>query len=131
MAAANRFDTRIRLGTIDIGTKKSNIDFSLAGQASRSLEDFFVKLGKEVQFRPRQDGYVYLDLANQICRESASDPVASYTDLENAFVLMGDDKEMLEDLVLAAIGEAMRKSRELSEQRMAQITGGMSLPGLF
>lgn len=93
VAAANRFDTRIRLGTIDIGTKKSNIDFSLAGQASRSLEDFFVKLGKEVQFRPRQDGYVYLDLATQICRGSESDPVASYTDLENAFVLMGDAKE--------------------------------------
>ncbi len=93
VAAANRFDTRIRLGTVSIGTKKSNIDFSLAGQASRSLEDFFVKLGLEVQFRPRHDGYVYLDLATQIGRGSESDPIASYVDLENAFVLLGDAKE--------------------------------------
>lgn len=93
VAAANRFDTRIRLGTVDIGTKKSNIDFSLAGQASRSLEDFFVKLGLEVQFRPRQDGYVYLDLATEIGRGSESAPVARYVDLENAFVLLGDAKE--------------------------------------
>jgi len=46
-------------------------------------------------------------------------------------VVTPEDVEMLEDLVLAAIGEAMRKSRELSEQKMAQITGGMSIPGLF
>ena len=93
VAAANRFDTRIRLGTVDIGTKKSNIDFSLDGQASRSLEDFFVKLGLEVQFRPRQDGYVYLDLATEIGRGSESAPVARYVDMENAFVLLGDAKE--------------------------------------
>ena len=46
-------------------------------------------------------------------------------------VVNPEDVEMLEDLVLAALGEALRKSRELSEQKMAQITGGMNIPGLF
>jgi DNA-binding YbaB/EbfC family protein len=39
-----------------------------------------------------------------------------------------DDREMLEDLVVAAVNEAVRKSKELAEQEMAKLTGGM--PGL-
>ena len=40
-----------------------------------------------------------------------------------------DDVEMLEDLVLAAISDALRKSKELADEQMAQLTGGMG--GLF
>jgi DNA-binding YbaB/EbfC family protein len=39
-----------------------------------------------------------------------------------------DDVEMLEDLVLAAVTEAMQKADELSEERMGGITGGLGLP---
>lgn len=39
-----------------------------------------------------------------------------------------DDVEMLEDLVLAAVTEAMEKSQELQEERMGALTGGMGLP---
>lgn len=42
-----------------------------------------------------------------------------------------DDMEMLEDLVLMAIRDAVKKSQELSAERMGKITGGMKLPGLF
>lgn len=42
-----------------------------------------------------------------------------------------EDVEMLEDLVLAAVNEALRKSKELANGRMGQLTGGMGLPGLF
>ncbi|MGL4392885.1 MAG: YbaB/EbfC family nucleoid-associated protein [Fusobacteriaceae bacterium] len=42
-----------------------------------------------------------------------------------------EDKEMLEDLVLSAIKEAMRQADELSEKEMSKITGGVSIPGLF
>lgn len=38
---------------------------------------------------------------------------------------------MLEDLVLVAVQEGMRKAKELSEQETARITGGLNLPGLF
>ena len=41
-----------------------------------------------------------------------------------------DDLEMLEDTVLAAVKEAVRQAKELSDQKMGQITGGMG-GGLF
>ena len=42
-----------------------------------------------------------------------------------------DDKEMLEDLVKAAVNEAMRKSKEMMKEEMAKITGGLPMPNLF
>lgn len=42
-----------------------------------------------------------------------------------------DDVEMLEDLVLAAVNEARRKSQELMASEMDKLTGGIALPGLF
>ena len=42
-----------------------------------------------------------------------------------------DDVEMLSDLVIAAVNEAVRKAAEDSEESMGQITGGMSIPGLL
>jgi DNA-binding YbaB/EbfC family protein len=40
------------------------------------------------------------------------------------------DVPMLEDLVLAAVNEAMDKAQELASQRLGAITGGMNIPGL-
>lgn len=42
--------------------------------------------------------------------------------------LMEDDKEMLEDLVAAAINDASRRVEETTQERMAEVTGGMQLP---
>lgn len=42
----------------------------------------------------------------------------------------GGDVEMLQDLVLAAVADALKKSKELAAQRVGGITGGLSLPGL-
>lgn len=42
-----------------------------------------------------------------------------------------DDVEMLQDLVLAAVNEAMAQAEELAEKEMAKITGGMGMPGMF
>ncbi|MDD6307914.1 MAG: YbaB/EbfC family nucleoid-associated protein [Clostridia bacterium] len=42
-----------------------------------------------------------------------------------------EDVEMLEDLILAAVNEGMRKAEELAASEMGKITGGMNLPGLF
>jgi DNA-binding YbaB/EbfC family protein len=42
-----------------------------------------------------------------------------------------DDVEMLTDLVMAAVNEAIRKAAADSEEKMGAVTGGMSLPGLF
>ncbi|MED5524381.1 YbaB/EbfC family nucleoid-associated protein [Gallaecimonas pentaromativorans] len=43
--------------------------------------------------------------------------------------LMEDDKEMLEDLIAAAINDAARRVEEESKAKMGAVTGGMKLPG--
>ena len=45
-------------------------------------------------------------------------------------VVSKDDVQMLEDLILAASNEALRKSRELVTQEMGKLTGGLKIPGL-
>jgi DNA-binding YbaB/EbfC family protein len=40
------------------------------------------------------------------------------------------DAQMLEDLVLAAVNEALRKARELVAAEMGKLTGGLKIPGL-
>lgn len=42
--------------------------------------------------------------------------------------LMDDDKDMLEDLVAAAMNDAVRRVAETSQEKMAGVTGGMNLP---
>lgn len=41
-----------------------------------------------------------------------------------------EDPEMLEDLILAATNEAMRKIEEMISEEMSKLTGGMNIPGL-
>lgn len=46
--------------------------------------------------------------------------------------VFGDgDKEMLEDLIVAAVNEARRQALDLAKEEMSKLTGGMPLPGLF
>lgn len=42
-----------------------------------------------------------------------------------------DDVEMLEDLVMGAVNEALRKAEEETASKMGKITGGLNIPGLF
>lgn len=42
-----------------------------------------------------------------------------------------EDIEMLEDLVLAAVNEGLKKSQEMVQAEMSKITGGMNIPGMF
>ncbi|MBQ6795403.1 MAG: YbaB/EbfC family nucleoid-associated protein, partial [Clostridia bacterium] len=42
-----------------------------------------------------------------------------------------DDVEMLQDLIVSAVNEAMRKADEMAANSMSRITGGMNIPGLF
>jgi nucleoid-associated protein EbfC len=42
-----------------------------------------------------------------------------------------DDVEMLQDLVLAAVNDALKKSQEMVAAEMQKVTGGLNLPGLF
>ena len=40
------------------------------------------------------------------------------------------DVEMLQDLVVAAVNDALRASRDLAEEKMAAVTGGLKIPGM-
>jgi hypothetical protein len=41
------------------------------------------------------------------------------------------DPGMLQDLVVAAVNDAMRKAKEMAQAEMAKLTGGIKIPGLF
>jgi DNA-binding YbaB/EbfC family protein len=46
-------------------------------------------------------------------------------------VVNPDDIDMLQDLILAAVNEGIRKSQEMVTEEMQRLTGGLSIPGLF
>ena len=45
-------------------------------------------------------------------------------------VINSEEKEMLEDLIVAAINDGMRKARDMASSEMSKITGGLKIPGL-
>ena len=49
----------------------------------------------------------------------------------NPEVVDADDVEMLEDLVLTAVNEALKQAEEETSKKMGKLTGGMNIPGLF
>jgi DNA-binding YbaB/EbfC family protein len=46
-------------------------------------------------------------------------------------VVNREEVEMLQDLIAAAMNEAIRKSQEMVQEEMKKITGGLSIPGLL
>lgn len=48
-----------------------------------------------------------------------------------ASVMEAGDVEMLQDLVMTAANEALKKSKDMMEEAMKGVTGGLSIPGMF
>ena len=46
-------------------------------------------------------------------------------------VIDPEDVDMLQDLVLAAVNDALKKAKDMVQAEMGQLTGGMKIPGLF
>lgn len=44
--------------------------------------------------------------------------------------LLDDDVEMIEDLLLSGVNEAVRKAKEKVKEKMSALTGGLNIPGL-
>ncbi len=42
-----------------------------------------------------------------------------------------DDVEMLQDLIMVAVNDAIKKADEMMQEKMGKITGGINIPGLF
>ena len=49
----------------------------------------------------------------------------------DATVINVNEREMLEDLILAAVNDGMRKARDLVSAEMSKVTGGFKIPGLM
>ena len=45
-------------------------------------------------------------------------------------VLIGDEKEVLEDLIAAAVNDAVRRVEKVSQEKMGSLTAGLNIPGL-
>jgi len=45
-------------------------------------------------------------------------------------LIAADDKEVLEDLIVAAVNDALEKSRQMAAEEIAKISGGLRIPGL-
>jgi len=45
-------------------------------------------------------------------------------------LISADDQEMLEDLVAAAVNDALKKSKDMVTEEVSKLTGGMGLPGM-
>ena len=46
-------------------------------------------------------------------------------------VVNPEDLDMLQDLIIAAVNEGVRKAQEMASAEMAKVTGGMKLPGMM
>ena len=91
--------------------KQRTIETTVGGGAVRSrlVQALGVRLGSCVRSGIKEVVSVKID-------PSAVDP---------------EDVEMLEDLLVAAVNEGMRKVDEMTEAEMGKLTGGMKMPGMF
>ncbi len=48
----------------------------------------------------------------------------------NPEVISPEDKEMLEDMILTAVNEALGQAKKDSDEQMSQVTGGLNFPGM-
>lgn len=96
----------------------------------------FLKQAQELQEKIRK---IQEDLVNKRASGSAGGDMVKATvngkheviDISiSPEVVNRDDVEMLEDLVIAAVTDAMHKIDEVIKSEMAQITGGLNIPGL-
>lgn len=49
----------------------------------------------------------------------------------NSAMVDANDLEMMEDMILVAVNDAIKQSREEAKKKMAGLTGGLSIPGVF
>ena len=97
------------------------------------------KMMKQVQKMQAELAKVQEELGNKTVEGTAGGGVVTVTanghqDIQQIKIAPDavdpDDVEMLEDLILAAVNDALRKARELSAEEMQRVTGGINIPGM-
>lgn len=94
------------------------------------------KQAQEIQARLAQ---IQEDLARRTVEASSGGGMVQVT-VNGQFVLSAikvdpavvnpQEREMLEDLILTAVNEGIRRAREMVSQEMSKVTGGLKIPGL-
>ncbi len=49
----------------------------------------------------------------------------------NREMIDADDLDMVEDMVMVAVNDALKQSKDEAKNKMSGLTGGMSIPGMF
>lgn len=97
------------------------------------------KLMKQVQKMQADIARVQEQLKDMTCEATAGGGVVSVTANGHQEIIKirispealdPEDVTMLEDLVLAAVNEALRKSQELAASELGKVAGGVNLPGI-
>jgi DNA-binding YbaB/EbfC family protein len=100
----------------------------------------FGKMMKQVQQAQAKMAEVQEELKNEVVESSAGGGMVKVVmtgDMQVKSVRIDPaavdptDVELLNDMVAAAMNEAVRAAQELAASRMAAITGGMNIPGLM
>ncbi len=98
------------------------------------------KIMKQAQQMQAKMGQVQEELKNETVESSAGGGMVKVVitgDLEIRSITIDpgavdpEDVEMLQDMVAAAVNEAVRSAQELAAQKMSAVTGGMNIPGLM
>ncbi|HBC91884.1 MAG TPA: YbaB/EbfC family nucleoid-associated protein [Pelotomaculum sp.] len=97
------------------------------------------KMMKQVQKMQQEMMKLQEDLANRTVETTAGGGVVRVTaNGKNEITAIEikpeavdpEDVEMLQDLVLAAVNEALKKAQDMASREMGRITGGLKIPGL-
>jgi DNA-binding YbaB/EbfC family protein len=100
----------------------------------------FGNMMKQAQKMQAKMAQVQEELANEVLEASAGGGTVKVTitgDLQIRSIVIDpsaidpEDAEMLQDLVTAAVNEAIRSAQELASRRMGDVTGGMNIPGMM
>ena len=97
-------------------------------------------LMKQAQQFQQKLGTIQEELAGKVVTGSAGGGMVTAT-VNGSSELVGlaiekdvinpDESQMLQDLVMAAVNDGLRKAKELSKEEMGKLTGGLNIPGLF
>ncbi|MFO8031088.1 MAG: YbaB/EbfC family nucleoid-associated protein [Desulfohalobiaceae bacterium] len=94
---------------------------------------------RQAQQLQKKMAQVQQEMANTTVEASAGGGMVTVTakgSLEIAAVQIdpsvvdAEEVEMLQDLIVAASNEALKKAREMMESEMSKVTGGLNLPGM-
>ncbi|MFP4629674.1 MAG: YbaB/EbfC family nucleoid-associated protein [Desulfohalobiaceae bacterium] len=94
---------------------------------------------RQAQQLQKKMAQVKEDMANSTVEASAGGGMVTVTAKGNMeisavqidpSVVDAEEVEMLQDLILAATNEALKRAREMMESEMSKVTGGLNIPGM-